>query len=119
MSMIKDNIIVVLPVLVFIIMLLIWRKYGKDPKGYSTIIAQYDPPEGMKPTLVGSLVDEKPDFRDITAGLIYLAEQGFVKIKRLEKEWVLGSIDYEIELTKNDITSLEKTEQSILNLFFD
>jgi uncharacterized membrane protein len=118
-SLIKDNIIVVLPFLVFIVMFFIWRKYGKDPKGYSTIIAEYDPPEGMKPTLVGSLVDEKPDFRDITAGLIYLAEQGFVKIKRLEKEWVLGSVDYEIELTKNDVTSLENTEQSILNLFFD
>jgi uncharacterized membrane protein len=118
-NLIKDNFIVLLPFLVFIIMFFIWKKYGKDPKGYSVIIAQYEPPVGMKPTLVGSLVDEKPDFRDITAGLIYLAEQGFVKIKRLEKEWILGSVDYEIELIKNDVTSLEKTEQNILNLFFE
>ena len=115
----KDNPIVLLPILVAIVMFFIWRKYGKDPKGYSTIIAQYEPPKDMKPTLVGSLVDEKPDFRDITAGLIYLAEQGYVKIKRLEKEGIFGSIDYEIELTKNDVSSLENTEQNILKLFFE
>jgi uncharacterized membrane protein len=118
-NLIKDNSILFLPFLVFIIMFLIWKKYGKDPKGLSTIIALYEPPSNMKPTLVGSLVDEKPDYRDITAGLIYLAEQGFIKIKRLEKEWFLGNVDYEIELVKNDITGLEKTEQSILKLFFE
>lgn len=118
-SLIKDNFIIILPFIVFIIMFFVWKKYGKDPKGYSVIIAQYETPTGMKPTLVGSLVDERPDFRDITAGLIYLAEQGFVKIKRLEKEWILGSVDYEIELLKNDIASLEKTEKNILNLFFE
>jgi uncharacterized membrane protein len=118
MSLIKDNIILILPFFVFIIMFYIWRKYGKDPKGYTTIIAQYEAPNGMKPTLVGSLVDERPDYRDVTAGLIYLAEQGFLKIKRLEKEGLLGSVDYEIELLKINMESLEKTEKSILNLFF-
>jgi uncharacterized membrane protein len=119
MSLIKDNIILVLPFFIFIIMFYIWRKYGKDSKGYTTIIAQYEAPNGMKPTLVGSLVDERPDFRDVTAGLIYLAEQGFLKIKRIEKEGLLGSVDYELELLKADTSSLEKTEKSILNLFFN
>ena len=118
MNLIKDNIIIILPFFVFMIMFYIWRKYGKDPKGYTTIIAQYEPPKGMKPTLVGSLVDERPDYRDVTAGLIYLAEQGFLKIKRIEKEGLLGSVDYELELLKIDTSSLEKTEKSILNLFF-
>lgn len=119
MALLLMAMFVIAPVVTFIIMFFVWRKYGKDPKGLSTIIAEYEPPLNMKPTLVGSLVDEKPDFRDITAGLLYLAEQGFVKIKRLEKEWFLGSIDYELELTKNDIKDLEVTEQSILKLFFE
>ena len=107
------------PIITLIIMFLIWRKYGRDPKGLSTIVAEYEPPFNMKPTLVGSLVDGKPDFKDITAGLIYLAEQGFLKIKKLEKEWFLGNADYEIELLKKDITALESTEQSIIRLFFE
>lgn len=117
-SIILDNIILILPILVFVIMFLIWRKKGKDPKGYSTIIAQYEPPIEMKPTLVGSLVDEKADFRDITAGIIYLAEQGFIKITKIEKDWIFGNADYEFKLIKNDISSLEKTENNILELLF-
>jgi len=117
-SIILGNLILVLPILVFGIMFLVWKKYGKDPKGYSTIIAQYEPPKDMKPTLVGSLVDERADFNDITAGLIYLAEQGFIKIKKIEKTWVFSADDYEIELLKNDASNLEKIEKDILELFF-
>ena len=118
-SVIKDNIILLLPIFVLIVMFLIWRKYGKDPKGLSTIVAEYEPPQNMKPTLVGSLVDGKVDPRDITAGIIYLAEQGFLKISRLEKKWLLGNTDYELELLRNDIVQLEQTDKAIFNLFFD
>ncbi len=118
-STIKDNIVLVLPIFTFLIMFFVWRKNGKDPKGYTTIIAQYEPPENMKPTLVGSLVDESVDNRDITSGLIYLAEQGYVFINRIEKEGVFSSVDYELELVKIDTGTLEKTEKNILDLFFE
>jgi uncharacterized membrane protein len=118
-STIKDNIILFLPFVVFFIMFFIWRKYGKDPKGLSTIVAEYEPPQNMKPTLVGSLVDGKVDPRDITAGLIYLAQQGFIKISKLEKKWLLSNTDYEIELLKSDTIGLEQTDKAILNLFLD
>ncbi|MEI8174760.1 MAG: DUF2207 domain-containing protein [bacterium] len=117
-SNIKDNVILLLPIIIFIILFLIWWKKGRDPKGLSTIIAEYEPPENMKPTLIGSLVDGKVDPRDITAGLVYLAEQGFVKITKLEKQWILGNTDYELELLKNDASGLEMAEKSILGLFF-
>jgi hypothetical protein len=73
----------------------------------------------MKPTFIGSLIDEKADFRDITAGVIYLAEQGFIKIKKLEKTWAFGYCNYEFELLKNDDASLDQVEKDILNTFFD
>jgi len=117
-SFFLDNIIFLLPILVFIIMFLIWRKKGKDPKGLSSVMAEYEPPLKIKPTLVGFLIDEKVDNKDITAGIIYLAQQGFIKISKIEKEWLFGKADYEIELINNDISKLEKTEQSILALFF-
>ncbi len=118
-SLIFDNIIIFLPILVFIIMFFVWKKYGKEPKGYSTIIAQYEPPKGMKPTLVGSLVDGSVDFRDIISGLIYLAEQGFIKIKKIENGVDLNNLDYELEIFKEDTLNLEKTEKDILGLFFN
>ena len=117
----KDNGIIFLPVLVFIFMFGLWWKKGRDPKGRGTIIAEYEPPRGMKPTLVGSLIDEKVDDRDITAGLIYLAEQGFVKIKRLENSGIVGwltGIDYELTLLKDESEIPEKIEKDIAKLFF-
>lgn len=118
MSFIFKNIILLVPIFTFIFMFLKWKKNGKDPKGYSTIIAQYEPPTGMKPTLVGALIDGNVNDKDITAGLIYLAEQGFVKIRKLEKNVLLNNYDYEIKLIKNDISSLDNTEKDILGLFF-
>lgn len=118
-SYLKDNYILFFPIIVFLISFFIWARYGKDPKGRSTIIAEYEPPLGMKPTLVGSLVDERPDYRDITAGLIYLAGQGFLKIKKIEKEGFLASDEYQIELVNGNTDNLEITEKSILRLFFD
>jgi uncharacterized membrane protein len=117
-SIISNNIILILPIIVFLIMFFIWRKYGKDPKGYSTIIAQYEPPLGIGATLSGALVDEKPDFKDITAGIIYLAEKGFLRITRLEKQWIFSTQDYQIELLNNNFSELDSIEKNILGLFF-
>jgi uncharacterized membrane protein len=112
--------IVLLPIIIFIVSFLVWRKYGKDPKGYSTIIAQYEPPKDIKPTLAGVIVSEKRNYDlGMIAGIIYLAEQGFLKIYKEEKKWLLGKIDYQVELIKEDVSSLGKIEISILNLFFD
>ncbi|KKQ34754.1 MAG: hypothetical protein US50_C0038G0014 [Candidatus Nomurabacteria bacterium GW2011_GWB1_37_5] len=116
----RDNYIAFLPVIVFILLYMRWRKYGKDPIGRGTIIAEYEPPRDVLPTMVGSLVDEKVDNRDISAGLIYLAEQGFAKIKKIEKSGFLGfkSSDYELELLKDIGSCTTKTERTILEMFF-
>lgn len=115
----KDNAIFILPILVFITMFLVWRKYGRDPKGPRTIMAEYEPPLKLKPTLIGALANERVDNKDITAGIIYLAQQGFLRINKIDKSWILGSGDYELELIKSDLGNLEKTEKSILVLFFE
>ena len=111
--------IFIFPVTVFITMLLIWMKYGKNPKGLSSIIAEYEPPFGMKPTLVGSLIDGEVDNKDITAGIIYFAERGNIKINRLEREWLLGVPDYELELANNSFSGIEKADKGILYFLFD
>ncbi|HEU0085559.1 MAG TPA: DUF2207 domain-containing protein [Candidatus Paceibacterota bacterium] len=118
-AILLDNLILAFPIFIFLAMLLIWKKHGQDPKGYQPIIAEYEPPREMKPTLVGALIDGRPETRDITAGIIYLAEQGYLKIKRLEKSWMFGSVDYELELVNDNFSGLEKIEQDILKLIFD
>lgn len=48
------------------------------------IMAQYEPYPGIKPMYAGYLFDKRLDPRDITAGIVYLAEQGFIRIKKTE-----------------------------------
>ena len=77
-----DNWILGIPILTFLFMFLIWWKFGKDlPRG--TIAVQYEPPDGLTPAEVGTLVDDKVDMKDITATLVDLARRGWLAIEQL------------------------------------
>lgn len=67
-----------------------------------TVIAQYEPYEDFKPMYTGLLFDGKIDPHDITASIIYLAEQGFFKIKKTDRTafFLFTVDDYEIELRR-------------------
>jgi uncharacterized membrane protein len=88
------NPFVVLPLIVLILGFFLWWRWGKDPAGRGTIVPQYEPPEDLKPILVGSLIDERVHTQDVTAGIIYLAEQGYIAIEREEAEGFFGDHDY-------------------------
>jgi uncharacterized membrane protein len=66
------------------------------------VIAQYEPYANFKPMYSGVILDGRLDPRDITAGIVYLAQQGFLKIRALEKEVMLvfHVTDYEVELLR-------------------
>ena len=86
---VRDNWILGLPVVVLLALIFIWRRYGRDPQGRGTIIAQYDPPDGLIPSAVGTLIDERVSSRDVSADIIALAVQGFLKIHRVADQVVL------------------------------
>lgn len=80
-----------------------------------SVIVQYEPYEGFKPMYAGLLFDGRVDPRDITAGIVYLAEQGFFKIKHTgRKVFIFFEIDdYEIVLLR-PYTELETAFQKTL-----
>lgn len=82
---------VFLPVPVFFGMLSLWRRRGRDPDALPVQV-RYEPPEGLTPTEVGTLVDERPDMRDITAGVVDLAVRGYLKIEEQEEKRLLGLV---------------------------
>jgi hypothetical protein len=69
-----------IPIPAFFAMFLIWRRRGKDP-GRLPVAVQYDPPEGLTPAEAGTLIDNSPDMRDITATLVDLAVRGYVRFE--------------------------------------
>ncbi|NIP92549.1 MAG: DUF2207 domain-containing protein, partial [Akkermansiaceae bacterium] len=66
-----------------------WSRHGRDPEQRS-IAPAYEPPEGMTPAEMGTLIDNRPDSRDIISTLVDLAVRGYVKIEETEEEKLLG-----------------------------
>jgi uncharacterized membrane protein len=77
-------------------------RYRVESRIDRPVIAQYEPYPNYLPMYTGVIYDGQLDSRDVTAGILYLAEQGFIKIKRTEKKVLLfiNTTDYEITLLK-------------------
>ena len=97
----RANWIVLLPLSLFALMYLLWYARGRDPR-LRPITTRYEPPQGMSPAEVGTLVDNSPNMRDITASLVDLAVRGFLVIQEKEEEKLLltSRTEYSFQLTK-------------------
>lgn len=84
----KDNGVVLMPILVLIFLFWYWKKYGKDPAGRGTIIAEYEPPVGILPGEAGVVYDEKYQTKDLTATIIDLARKGYLRIEEIKKDFL-------------------------------
>lgn len=116
---IKDHMIIFLPLIILIVMILMWRSYGRDDQSVSnTIMPHYTPPKGLLPSETGTIIDETVDPKDITATIIDFAIKGFIKIKELEKPGLFGKkTDYVLELIKPYETN-KQFENDILSPIF-
>jgi uncharacterized membrane protein len=109
------NWIFLIPILSLITMYRLWNARGRDPARLA-ITPQYEPPEGLTPAEIGTLIDNSPDMRDITASLVDLAVRGYLKINEREQTgmagWLKGNA-YSFELLKeseewSELTSHER-----------
>ena len=106
----KDNWPIGIPVIVLIIMVIVWSKYGRDPQGRGTIIAEYEAPDNLAPIEVGTIIDQRVDRRDISSLIIDLAVRGFLKIREVSaSKW---AVDYELVKLRNDANVLHTFEQT-------
>jgi uncharacterized membrane protein len=122
-STVYSNWPLTLPLLVFAGMFTLWRSRGRDPE-LSPISTRYDPPDNMTPAELGTLVDGKPDMRDITASIVDLAVRGYLHIDETETDRFLGmwsSKDYSFTLTKprEAWSVLKRHEQQLLGAMFE
>lgn len=86
----------------------------------ASIIAQYEPYEDFKPMYTGLLFDGRIDPHDITAGIVYLAEQGFFKIKHIGRKvfFFIETDDYEITLMRPYAELPTELQKKIFTLLF-
>lgn len=97
--------------------LLRWRLRYKFRK---SVIAQYEPYQSFSPLFTGVLLDSRLDSKDITAGIVSLAERGIISITET-KEKVLFFFeinDYQISLLKSagELLTLTESDRQLLQL---
>ncbi len=96
--------IYIIPFLAFVVMFYLWYTRGRDPKGRSSIVTQFEPPKNITPIIAGLVYDEVVDGKDIVAEIIQLAISGYIKIHKIEKEALFFTkTDYMFERINNDI----------------
>jgi uncharacterized membrane protein len=110
------------PVIVFFVMCWFWYTKARDPRRNS-ITVQYEPPDGMTPGEVGTLVDDSAAMRDITATLVDLAVRGFITIEETQTSHALGLVhskEYTFHLKKksSEWTGLQQHELLLLSALF-
>jgi len=74
---------------------LAWFSRGRDAEGMGSIVVGYEPPDGLSPAEVGTLIDERVDLKDISASIIDLAVRGHVRIEAQDRGgWFSAGPDY-------------------------
>jgi uncharacterized membrane protein YgcG len=116
------NAVLTVPVVVFGVMFWLWRRHGRDPRR-QPVAVRYEPPAALTPAEVGTLVDNSPDMRDITATVVDLAVRGFIRIKETEEARFLGlgsKTAYALQLIRPDgeWQALRRHEEALLRALF-
>lgn len=85
-----------------------------------TIVAHYEPYPGVLPMQLGVLNDASLDPKDVAAAIVYLAEQGYLLVRKTEKKvlFFFEVDDFEIELVKPLPPRGPKSHDEILKLLF-
>ncbi|MEM7332808.1 MAG: DUF2207 domain-containing protein [Chloroflexota bacterium] len=93
--------------------LALWYVRGRDPE-LSITPPEYitEPPSNLPPALVGTLVDERADMRDILSSIVDLGERGYLTIKEM------GRNDYAFTKESTGKGELRKYERYFYNRIF-
>lgn len=108
-----------IPLTIFIIIFLIWKKYGRDPHLRWTVVPEFSIPENLSPIEMGCLWSQTVKNNAITAGIIQLAVRGIIKIEKLDKKSFLNNFkDYKFIKLKDRSDKLSYGEKQLLDLIF-
>jgi len=113
-----------IPLAVLLICLILWWKYGKDPKVNEAIIPEYEAPGQLSPIELGMLTKSgKLENSFITAEIINFATKGLLTITETHsKVLFFDSKDYELQKKENPPAEqgLNAVQKEILdNIFSD
>ena len=110
-----------LPLATFALLLRHWRTHGVDPGRGDAIPVRYEPPEGLTPAEVGTLLDERADLADLTATLLDLAVRGYLDLQEVESArfLLLSNRDYVLRKRRAADAALKPHERALFEALFE
>jgi uncharacterized membrane protein len=118
-----DNWIVLLPVLWLGFMIGRYRRHGRDPDPGGSVMVTYEPPPGLSPGGVGTLVDERVDLADVTATVVDLAVRRYLTIRSETRARLFGLFKDEETIFRREPAAgkpgLLPHEQRVLDALFE
>ncbi len=128
----QDNVQPIINIVVFLVSLLIalggplviymlYMTRGRDPK--VGVVPEYlsEPPSNLSPAVVGTLIDEKADVRDVMSIMIDLARRGYIVIEEEQTEGLFGigkSSSFTFKRTDKATSDLKPYESRFMNNVF-
>lgn len=100
-------------------MLALWWHRGRDVGGRGSSMVRYDPPEGLKPAMLGMLMEQKPRVDDISATIVDLAIRGKLTIIEEVGGGLIRNRKYAFERQDHDESSLLPYEREIMRGLFE
>ena len=79
---------------------------------------EFEPPEGLRPGEVGTLVDEVAGPLDVSATIVDLAVRGYLMIEEIPKHGLFGKPDWRLTQTKEPDAALKAYESKLLTALF-
>ena len=110
-----------LPLAALAIMFYLWWTRGRDPGQHRTIIAQYDPPDQLRPAELYGLLHERVSASALPATIVDLAVRGYLKILQTESKKMLGlshKDEYILRSLKAPDEKLREFERDLLVTLF-
>lgn len=96
-----------------------WSR-NRDSRSQDPVVAWYEPPMGLPPISLGTLVDKDVDMRDIAAQILSLAQRGYLSISRITEKhlMVFSSTDYLVRVEKDPSGLTFAADTKVLNMLF-
>ncbi len=89
-----------------------WGESGEGP-------VEWQPPEGLRPGLMGTLIDEQANVLDVTATIVDLAVRGYLRIDELPREGWFAGRDWQLVQLKAQDQTLQEYERTLFTALFE
>lgn len=99
----------------------LWYTRGRDPQVGPVPEYLTEPPSNLPPAVVGTLLDERADLRDVMSTIIDLAHRGYLAMEEERKEGMFGigsTSSFTFKRTDKALDDLRSFEQRVVNSMF-